>query len=242
MALCNERGINASDVILDDDSVIEGDIYRGGIFLGCEFGELYLYIWAVGLLAAGQSSTMTGTYTGQFVMEGFLHMKWKRWKRVLLTRTIAICPTILVAILQDVNHVSGMNDFLNALMSMQLPFAMLTTYLFTASRKLMGDFTNDKKNNIFMGVVTTFLISLNLYFVTNFVMDNFPPTWIVFTCFAVFLVFYAIVLGFLTLCLLVVLGCERLIKLPVIGIYLEERYEFKEFDKLITDSVESVIK
>ncbi|GFV13034.1 protein Malvolio [Trichonephila clavipes] len=69
MALCNERGINASDVLVDDDSIIEGDIYRGGIFLGCEFGELYLYIWAVGLLAAGQSSTMTGTYTGQFVME-----------------------------------------------------------------------------------------------------------------------------------------------------------------------------
>ncbi|GFQ93524.1 natural resistance-associated macrophage protein 2 [Trichonephila clavata] len=93
-----------------------------------------------------------------------------------------------------------------------------------------------------MGVVTTFLISLNLYFVTNFVLDNFPPTWIVFLCFAVFLVFYGVVLGFLTLCLLVVLGCEQLTRLPVIGIYLEERYEFKEFDKLICESVESVIK
>ena len=40
-----------------------------GVFLGCKFGIAAMYIWAVGILAAGQSSTMTGTYTGQFVME-----------------------------------------------------------------------------------------------------------------------------------------------------------------------------
>ena len=40
-----------------------------GVFLGCQFGLAAMYIWAVGILAAGQSSTMTGTYTGQFVME-----------------------------------------------------------------------------------------------------------------------------------------------------------------------------
>ena len=41
----------------------------GGVFLGCEFGEAAMYIWALGILAAGQSSTMTGTYAGQFAME-----------------------------------------------------------------------------------------------------------------------------------------------------------------------------
>jgi len=41
----------------------------GGVFLGCEFGEAAMYIWAIGILAAGQSSTMTGTYAGQFAME-----------------------------------------------------------------------------------------------------------------------------------------------------------------------------
>lgn len=40
-----------------------------GVILGCYFGAVALYIWAVGILAAGQSSTMTGTYAGQFVME-----------------------------------------------------------------------------------------------------------------------------------------------------------------------------
>ena len=46
------------------------DIYKGGVWLGCRFGYAALVIWAVGILAAGQSSTMTGTYAGQFVMEG----------------------------------------------------------------------------------------------------------------------------------------------------------------------------
>lgn len=52
--------------------IVDADLYKGGIFLGCAFGLAAMYIWAVGILAAGQSSTMTGTYAGQFVMEGLL--------------------------------------------------------------------------------------------------------------------------------------------------------------------------
>ena len=48
---------------------MDADLFKGGVFLGCQFGVVCLYIWAVGILAAGQSSTMTGTYSGQFVME-----------------------------------------------------------------------------------------------------------------------------------------------------------------------------
>ncbi|CAI5999004.1 unnamed protein product [Closterium sp. NIES-64] len=58
-----------------------------------------VFIWAAGLLAAGQSSTMTGTYTGQFVMSGFLDLHVRKWVRVLVTRTVAIVPTIVVALL-----------------------------------------------------------------------------------------------------------------------------------------------
>lgn len=48
---------------------------NAGQYLGQTYGAAMVYIWALGLLAAGQSSTMTGTYTGQFVMQGYLHMK-----------------------------------------------------------------------------------------------------------------------------------------------------------------------
>ena len=63
------------------NNIIEIDLYTGGVFLGCCFGMVYTYIWAVGILASGQSSTMTGTYSGQFAMEGFLNLRCKRWQR-----------------------------------------------------------------------------------------------------------------------------------------------------------------
>ena len=49
--------------------IVQGDLFTGGIFLGCSFGIVFTYIWAVGILASGQSSTMTGTYAGQFAMQ-----------------------------------------------------------------------------------------------------------------------------------------------------------------------------
>lgn len=63
------------------DDIVEADLFKGGVFLGCTFGMACTYIWAVGILASGQSSTMTGTYSGQFAMEGFLNLRWKRWQR-----------------------------------------------------------------------------------------------------------------------------------------------------------------
>lgn len=121
---------------------MEADIYKGGIFLGCSFGVAAMYIWAVGILAAGQSSTMTGTYAGQFAMEGFLNLRWKRWKRVLFTRTIALVPTFLTAFFSSIEDLTYLNDLLNAVMAVQLPFAVLPTIAFTCNRNIMGDFAN----------------------------------------------------------------------------------------------------
>lgn len=52
--------------------------------------------------------------------QGFLNLRWSRFARVLLTRSLAITPTLLVAIFQDIEHLTGMNDFLNVLQSMQV--------------------------------------------------------------------------------------------------------------------------
>lgn len=52
-----------------NDELVDADIYKAGVFLGCTFGIACMYIWCIGILAAGQSSTMTGTYVGQFAME-----------------------------------------------------------------------------------------------------------------------------------------------------------------------------
>jgi NRAMP (natural resistance-associated macrophage protein)-like metal ion transporter len=57
------------------DALQDIGLENAGQYLGRTYGPAMVYIWALGLLAAGQSSTMTGTYTGQFVMQGYLHMK-----------------------------------------------------------------------------------------------------------------------------------------------------------------------
>lgn len=53
-------------------------------------------------------------------LQGFLNLRWSRFARVLLTRSLAITPTLLVAIFQDIQHLTGMNDFLNVLQSLQV--------------------------------------------------------------------------------------------------------------------------
>ncbi|XP_014859705.1 PREDICTED: natural resistance-associated macrophage protein 2-like isoform X2 [Poecilia mexicana] len=166
---CNATGINRTDLFPLNNGTLEVDIYKGGVVLGCFFGPAALYIWAVGILAAGQSSTMTGTYSGQFVMEGFLNLKWSRFARVLLTRSIAITPTLLVAIFQDVNHLTGMNDFLNVLQSLQLPFALIPILTFTSLTSIMNDFANGLAWKIAGGIVILVVCAINMYFVIVYV-------------------------------------------------------------------------
>ena len=151
---------------------VDADLYKGGVFLGCEFGLAAMYIWAIGILAAGQSSTMTGTYAGQFAMEGFLNLQWKRWQRVLLTRTVAIFPTFFVAFYSNISDLSGMNDLLNCLMSLQLPFALIPTITFTSNAKIMGQFKNGVLSKIFSILLSLLVIGVNIYFVINYVLNQ----------------------------------------------------------------------
>ncbi|CAK6955744.1 natural resistance-associated macrophage protein 2-like isoform X3 [Scomber scombrus] len=168
-AMCNATGSPHSDLFPLNNGTLEVDIYKGGVVLGCFFGPAALYIWAIGILAAGQSSTMTGTYSGQFVMEGFLNLRWSRFARVLLTRSIAITPTLLVAIFQDVQHLTGMNDFLNVLQSMQLPFALIPILTFTSLTSIMNDFANGLVWKISGGIVILMVCAINMYFVVVYV-------------------------------------------------------------------------
>nr|XP_020505942.1 natural resistance-associated macrophage protein 2-like isoform X1 [Labrus bergylta] len=167
--VCNETGSPHSHLFPQDNQTLTVDIYKGGVVLGCFFGPAALYIWAVGILAAGQSSTMTGTYSGQFVMEGFLNLRWSRFARVLLTRSLAITPTLLVAIFQDLQHLTGMNDFLNVLQSMQLPFALIPILTFTSLPSLMEEFSNGLVFKIGGGLVVLMVCCINMYFVVVYV-------------------------------------------------------------------------
>jgi natural resistance-associated macrophage protein 2 len=124
-------------------------------------------IWAIGLLAAGQSSTMTGTYAGQFVMEGFLNLRLSPWKRVALTRCVALVPAMTVAILSEQHPQDSdrMDEFLNVLQSIQLPFALLPVLVFTSSKRVMGEFANSKRSIIVGWLLGAVVCIINLYLV-----------------------------------------------------------------------------
>ncbi|KAF5791612.1 putative NRAMP family protein [Helianthus annuus] len=118
---------------------------NAGQFLEERFGGglvPILYIWAVGLLAAGQSSTITGTYAGQFIMDGFLNLGVKKWARALITRSCAIVPTLIVAIIFNTseNRLDVLNEWLNVLQSLQFPFALIPLLCLVAKEDLMGVF------------------------------------------------------------------------------------------------------
>ncbi|XP_036229346.1 protein Malvolio isoform X2 [Bactrocera oleae] len=149
----------------NNTDLIEADIYKGGLFLGCTFGAAAMYIWGVGILAAGQSSTMTGTYAGQFSMEGFLNLQWPRWRRVLFTRFIAIVPTFCLAFFTRLEDLTHLNDILNAVMSLQLPFAAIPTIAFTSCVAIMGEFVNGLANKVISIMLTIVVITVNIYFV-----------------------------------------------------------------------------
>jgi manganese transport protein len=99
-------------------------------------------LFAVALLASGQSSTITGTLAGQVVMEGFMHWRLKPWVRRLITRTLAILPAVLVIGLRGDSSVTDLLTLSQVVLALQLPFAMLPLLHFTSSGKRMGAWKN----------------------------------------------------------------------------------------------------
>jgi manganese transport protein len=99
-------------------------------------------LFAVALLASGQSSTITGTLAGQVVMEGFMHWRIRPWVRRLITRTLAILPAVLIIGLHGDSSVTDLLTLSQVVLALQLPFAMFPLLHFTSSRKRMGEWKN----------------------------------------------------------------------------------------------------
>jgi manganese transport protein len=99
-------------------------------------------LFAVALLASGQSSTITGTLAGQVVMEGFMRWRIKPWVRRLITRTLAILPAILIIGIRGDSSVTDLLTLSQVVLALQLPFAMFPLLHFTGSRKRMGTWRN----------------------------------------------------------------------------------------------------
>jgi manganese transport protein len=99
-------------------------------------------LFAVALLASGQSSTITGTLAGQVVMEGFMRWRIQPWVRRLITRTLAILPAVFIIGLRGEGSVTDLLTLSQVVLALQLPFAMFPLLHFTSSRKRMGPWKN----------------------------------------------------------------------------------------------------
>jgi manganese transport protein len=99
-------------------------------------------LFAVALLASGQNSSITGTLAGQIVMEGFIHLKVSPWMRRLITRGLAIIPTIIVVALNGERGTEKLLILSQVILSMQLSFAVVPLVIFTGDRAKMGEFVN----------------------------------------------------------------------------------------------------
>lgn len=118
-------------------------------------------LFAVALIAAGQSSTVTGTLAGQIVMEGYLKLRINPWLRRLLTRLLAIVPALLVIQIAGADKVGELLVFSQVLLSLQLGFAVIPLIHFVSDKATMGKFAVNVPVKILSWVITAVLVYLN---------------------------------------------------------------------------------
>ncbi|MEW5298388.1 MAG: hypothetical protein WDW36_001517 [Sanguina aurantia] len=122
-------------------------------------------MFGVALLASGQNSTITGTLSGQIVMEGFLRLKMRPWLRRMITRGMAIIPAALVAATTGKDGVGKLLVMSQVVLSLQLTFAIVPLVHLTSSRAHMGAFANGWAMQGVAWALTLVIAALNIYLV-----------------------------------------------------------------------------
>ncbi|KAI5069664.1 hypothetical protein GOP47_0015965 [Adiantum capillus-veneris] len=177
---------------------------NAGEYLQAQYGGGFfpiLYIWAVGLLAAGQSSTMTGTYAGQFVMAGFLNLRVKKWVRAVITRTVAILPTVIIALIFDGSEqrLDLLNEWLNVLQSVQLPFALIPLLCIVSKEQVMGVFKVRPVIKVLSWLITLLVLVINGYLLVEFCSTYIVATTTVTTILGVLAALYVMFVIYLVI-------------------------------------------
>ncbi len=127
-------------------------------------------VFAIALLASGQSSTLTGTLAGQIVMEGFLDLRIRPWVRRIITRLVAIVPAVCVTIWVGAKGLGQLLVLSQVILSFQLSFAIVPLVLFTSDRVIMGRFANNRWLKFAGWVAAVVIIGLNLFLIGQVVL------------------------------------------------------------------------
>src|SRR6478672_9599869 len=118
-------------------------------------------LFAIALIAAGQSSTVTGTLAGQIVMEGYLQLRINPWMRRLVTRLIAIIPAVIVILVNGEKDIDSLLVLSQVILSLQLGFAIIPLIHFVSDKKTMGAFTIKPYVKVLAWLIASVLIFLN---------------------------------------------------------------------------------
>lgn len=130
-------------------------------------GNIAPILFAIALIAAGQSSTVTGTLAGQIIMEGYLSLRINPWLRRLITRLIAIVPALIVILIYGEEKVDTLLILSQVILSLQLGFAIIPLIYFVSEKKKMGKFAINNLTKIVASLIAAVLIYLNIKMLVN---------------------------------------------------------------------------
>jgi len=133
-------------------------------------------LFAIALIAAGQSSTITGTLAGQIIMEGFINFRMQAWVRRMITRLFAIVPAIAVIYYFGAGYTGKMLIFSQVVLSLQLGFAVIPLIHFVSDKNRMGDFVIGIRTKIMAWLVAGIIIGLNGWLVVSEVQQWWATT------------------------------------------------------------------
>ncbi|HTF04055.1 MAG TPA: Nramp family divalent metal transporter, partial [Bacteroidia bacterium] len=184
--------VNAAILILAASSFSDGahgkveSIDRAHELLGGVLGNtLAPVLFAIALIAAGQSSTLTGTLSGQIVMEGYLNIRLQPWLRRLITRMIAIIPAVLVIVIAGEHKKDALLVLSQVILSLQLGFAVIPLIHFVSDKTLMGKFRAGPWLIYPAWICATVIIGLNVLLINDtiskWVNESDSPMALMFT-------------------------------------------------------------
>lgn len=130
-------------------------------------------LFAVALIASGQSSTVTGTLAGQIVMEGYLRLRINPWLRRLMTRLVAIIPAVIVILINGESNIDSLLILSQVILSLQLGFAIIPLIHFVSDKQKMGVFVIKPIVQVTAWLITAVLVYLNIRMVTGEAIDYF---------------------------------------------------------------------
>ncbi|MDB5262059.1 MAG: iron/manganese transporter [Adhaeribacter sp.] len=157
--------------------------YRNGLFNVSEIKDAHEFLapllgskwapilFAVALIAAGQSSTLTGTLAGQIVMEGYLNLRIQPWLRRMITRLIAVVPALFVILYYGEDQTGKLLIFSQVILSLQLGFAVIPLIHFVSHKFKMGEFAIGLKTQIAAWLTAATIVILNAKLVFDQVVE-----------------------------------------------------------------------